>query len=342
MSDPNQQPQGQPQSSQAATSGIASRYNPWEGTPDPGENEDGPTTSNNTGTTSGVDASGQTGQATQKGTGHPPGQQSQGQASQGATGTDAGPGGGEGQAGAPGAVQATPKSGLTAEEISQIVARTVAAVPQAQPQQQQPQFTEQDFIKTFNVFQPTAEILASIGLPSTPETVQGFNSIATAIVKQSVTMAAYQMQKLQQDLEAKYEKRLAQFEPARQMAEEKVNEQLKEEFLGKNPDLKGFEPLVLEIRDRLMSQGVQFKTKEEAFQTLATHARKILQQIPGLQAGGAGEGQQAVQQPQSTTTTSGASRMSALSGAGQGGAGQNRPSAAQKPKKNTAETLFGS
>lgn len=230
---------------------------------------------------------------------------------------------------------------LTPEAIAEIVSKATgqtleATIRQQQVQQQQPQFTEQDFIKQFQVFQPTPELLASIGLPNTPETVEAFRGVSTAIVRQAVTMASFQMEQMKTQLM----KQLQQdYGPAREFVNQQTEEKLKTEFLAENQDLVGFEPLLLEIRDRLISQGTKFTTKAEAFKTVAEHARQIIKQMPGLAAAG---GQQQQQQKQSTPASSGSgSRMSALSGAGQGGVGGAAPSTSGGKKKGTAETLFG-
>jgi hypothetical protein len=217
------------------------------------------------------------------------------------------------------------------------VKSTVEGVTPPPAQQPQQQFTQEDFVRTFQVFQPTPEVLASVGLPNTPEAAVAFGNISNAIVRQAVTMAAYQMEKLKADLEAKYEAKFADYEPARAMAQERQAEKMREEFLALNPDLQGYEPLLLEIRDRLAGQGIRFKTKDEAFKAVAEHARKLISTIPGLSANG-GNAQQP--QTQSTPTTTGASRMSGLSGSGQGGVGGSRSNGAGG-KKSTAEQLFG-
>ena len=237
-----------------------------------------------------------------------------------------------------GQTAAQPTQGLTQEAIADIVARTVGqSVPAALQQQaaQQPQqFTEQDFIRTFNVFQPTPELLAKVGLPATPEGAAVFrDEVVTPIVRQAVTMAAYQMEKLKGDLVEHIKQQLQPYEPARQLAVERETEKLKVEFFTTNSDLKDYEPLVMEVYARLSAQGTKWKTKDEAFKTIAEQTRSILKSTPGLQAmAGGGNGQP-------TTTQGGSgSRMSPLSGGGQGGAAR---AGGSSKAKSTAEELFG-
>ena len=96
-------------------------------------------------------------------------------------------------------------AGITQEQIAEIVSRTVGtSVPAAIQQHQAAQpktMTTEDFEKSFNVFKPTPEMLAKVGLPATPEGAEVFrNEVVMPIVRQAVTMSAYQMEKLKADL----------------------------------------------------------------------------------------------------------------------------------------------
>lgn len=230
--------------------------------------------------------------------------------------------------------------GLSAETISDLVAKTVGATIANQPKPApvvQP-FTEEDFIRTFQVFQPTPELLAEIGLPNTPQTVAAFQAkIVTPIVRQAVTMAAYQLEKVKQELTEHVKTQLQQYEPARQMAVERYEEAAKGRFFEKYQDLKGYEPILMEIKDRLVSQGTRFKDEDEAFKAIADHAKTIIGKIGGL---GNGNGGQTATNGQQTTTVSRTGGMSTLSGGGQGGSGAARTTGGGK-KKNTSEALWG-
>lgn len=232
---------------------------------------------------------------------------------------------------------ATP-AGLTQEQIAEIVSRTVGtSVPAAIQQHQAAQpkaMTTEDFEKSFNVFKPTPEMLAKVGLPATPEGAEIFrNEVVMPIVRQAVTMSAYQMEKLKADLTSEFKKELSSYEPARQLAEERAMEKVKEQFFKAHPDLREFEPLVIVARDRLKGQGTTFKTVDEAIKAVADETRSLLATIPNVQRNGEANSQ--------TTQSNGAHKthsMSALSGAGQGGAGGSR--GATKPK-SVAEELWG-
>jgi hypothetical protein len=130
-------------------------------------------------------------------------------------------------------------------------------------------------------------------------------------------------------------------QPALQMAEERNMEKLKTEFFEKHEDLKGYEPLLVLIRDQFVAKGIQFKTKEEAFKAVADAAREHIQKIPGLQ-GGAGSGTSNGAGSSKLDGKAGNSRMPNLSeGKGQSGAGDQGGASHKSGSKSTAERIFG-
>lgn len=194
-----------------------------------------------------------------------------------------------------------------------------------QPQQQAPQMTEQEFNRLFNVYQPTPELWQALRGDDPATAVQALSTMLQGAVKQAATLAAFHTQ---QELQRVQE----MVQPALSMARERQNEQMKTEFFGQYPDLKGYEPLLLQVRDALLSQGLGNLSKEKAFETVAQRTREILQKIPGLQQGGqAGQTQQAGGRQASTAKR----QMPTLSGKGQG------TSAGSAPAKTTAERIFG-
>lgn len=198
------------------------------------------------------------------------------------------------------------KTPLTREDM--IEAIKAVQQPAANGQQAPPQtVSEEDFNKMFNVVRldpaRAAQILG-IGDPTgmNPEQVTHLNQFAHDVVRQAVTMAAFQMQQMQRQIEE-------QFRPALTRAQVEAEREAKSEFFEKNPALKDYEPLLVEIKERLVAQG--FKgTKEQWFSTLAGEANKVLAKVPGLKVSNPGQ----QQQPKT-------SRMSTVSTGGQGGSG---------------------
>lgn len=218
--------------------------------------------------------------------------------------------------------------GLTKEQIQEIVQGTAQAVSGQQPRQQQ-QYTIEDFNKAFNVVQVTPELLSGFGLrDATPEMAKAFEAITQAIVKQAVTMNAYQLEQVRQTM-------MGEFAPVIKFSAEAQAEQLKTEFFGVYPDLKGFDPLLIQVKDQLVSEGADFKgDKKAAFKAVAERTRAVIKSLPGLngQQQGAGDSQH-------KETRQNAARMSTVSAGGQGGAGSGGGSAAGS--NNTAKTIFG-
>lgn len=197
-------------------------------------------------------------------------------------------------------------------ETPQLTAATIAAAmkeaglgqtPSA-PAQPERQYTREDYDRVFHVPKWTKQHVQLLRQAIAEEggeeaALQLFNELSTASVKNAVTMGSYHLMD-------QVEKLRAEFAPLRAAMEEIQYAKIRDEFYSVNADLKGFEPLVDSLGERLRAQG--FKgTKEEAFERVASEARKVLEKLDPSK----------VQQQKQTTT----SRMSALSGGGQGGVG---------------------
>jgi len=209
---------------------------------------------------------------------------------------------------------------LTPDQIAAAFKKAGVVVPgQVAPAQQQRQFTQEDFDRTFKVFKPTAKMLASlkkaIADGDEGEGLAALNELAHGVYQQSATMAAYLVQKMQND----FEPRLA---PLQAMYQKHQEDQLWSRFQEKNPDLKGQRQMVEVVTRKLFESGFQ-GNEEEAFQLVADQTRIMFQQMFGdswKDMIGKTQTQQQQTQAQSAQRTS-ASRMSTLSGGGQVGAG---------------------
>lgn len=218
-----------------------------------------------------------------------------------------------------------PLVGLSKEQLAEIVQSSVKAV---QPQQQQ-QYTQEDFDRAFNVVKVTPEVLAKFGLPATPEAAVAFGELTQAIVRQAVTMASYQVENTKRQLLEQFSQ---EYGPARQFAIEQQEQRLKEEFFTSHPDLKGYDPLLVQVKDQLLREGQDFKgDKQAVFKAVADRTRAIIKSLPGL------NGQNQQQQPQNGSPRP-TGKMSTVSAGGQGGAGAGGGSASGA---NTAKSVFG-
>lgn len=134
-------------------------------------------------------------------------------------------------------------------------------------------------------------------------------------VKQAVTIAALQMQQMQDQFSAR-------FDPLEQFYQRQHHDQLVTSFFGKYPHLKPYETIVMSVANQLKANGFS-GTLEEGFQQTAQHTLQVLQ-AAGITVpqGGQPQTPPAAQGQQQQPQTPPASPMQTLSGAGQsGGAG---------------------
>ena len=200
-----------------------------------------------------------------------------------------------------------------------------------------PQMSQEEFDKAFNIYRPNADLWKALRGDDEAAAVDALTQMLHGSARQATTIAshllAHEMKQLQ-----------TLIQPAIAMAQERQMEQLKNEFFELHADLKGYEPLLVLIRDQFVAKGIQFNTKEEAFKAVAEEAQKHIEKIPGLKhganngqgaAGGDAGGQQNGGQPAG-------GRMPVLSGGkGQSGAGDGGQASGGRNQKSTAERIFG-
>lgn len=204
-----------------------------------------------------------------------------------------------------------PQPGMSAEQVAALV-KTVVGSVQQQQQPAAPAPTAEDFNKTFNVYQPTAQDVTDI-LAGGDQGVAALNRIIPGAVKQALTMAAYAFEQRIAKLQEQYD-----FDNIKSDYQQRKTEKLKSDFFTKNPDLKPQEQLVIAVAAQLRQEGFQ-GTNEEAFAEVAKRAKAVLSQagvtIPSAGTS-AGQGQQPPVAGGTPPTT-----MPSLSMGGQGGAG---------------------
>lgn len=195
----------------------------------------------------------------------------------------------------------------------QMLSRIVQMAAQKQGAQPETPLTEADVDKMFNVYKVAEPVLAQLGLEATPERVAVMNQILQGVAKQAQTVAAFQANYVRQQLEQ-------QFAPVLQFIQQQRLSEMKSRFFVKHPNLTGYEPLLVRIKDSFVAQGRSFNNEDEAFKAVSEEAYTLLKGMgvdPDKQQTQQGQQQQANGQQQQTTT----SQMTTLSGGGQGGAG---------------------
>lgn len=204
--------------------------------------------------------------------------------------------------------------GLDKDTLQQLLTTAVASGVQATKPEQQ--MSDEEYRKMFNIYGPTVDQLQNLGIEATPERVALFDQMMQSVARQAVTMSKYQMEL--------YKRQIAEeLAPMAQFIQEARQNQLRDRFFAKHPDLKGLEPLLVTIRDHFIKEGRKFSSEEEAFQAVADKANSIRSSLTGGTGGGAAAGQ--TQRP---TPTRG---MTRLSSGGQGGAGDRGAAGADKP-----------
>lgn len=227
--------------------------------------------------------------------------------------------------------QAAPQTGLSKDDIAEVLKK--ANIGQAPQQQVAPEerISPEEFDRRFNVTRADEKRYREmLGIdaetPVAPERIAAFNDYSQALVRQAVTMAAFQIQAIEGKL-------TQHVSPAVEYARAQQHEKLKSEFFKENKDLEPYEPLVTEVYQKLAASG--FKgDKASVFKAIAEQSRGILKSLPGdLLNATAGQNNPVGQQQQPKP----AHRMSTVSTGGQSGAGGGGKSA---PKTGPA-AIFG-
>jgi hypothetical protein len=176
---------------------------------------------------------------------------------------------------------------MTPEQIATLVAQTVKSVAPAPAAAPVRQYTQEEFNRAFNVYDPTDQDVVDV-LAGGVQGKAALARIITGAVKQAVTMAALQHQQGIEDFKTK--EFSPRFDPIFNDFAQRQQEKMRDDFFKEHADLKPHQPLVEAIGARLQSEGFQ-GTKAEAFTAVATQARAILASA-GLQptaAGGQGQ-----------------------------------------------------
>jgi hypothetical protein len=185
---------------------------------------------------------------------------------------------GQPAAGATGAAVAAGTTALTKDDIAQILAQAGIGQQQVQPstgqagQQNQPQISEADFNKQFNVYFPSTDVLS--GLRSDDPKVQtaAFLAMRDGIIKQALTMSEYRAQQAREQLLNEH------IQPISQYVESERNERNRESFFKANEDLRPYQQIVDAVATSLQQKGFQAKTLKEYHTRYAAEARAMLKQ----------------------------------------------------------------
>lgn len=214
---------------------------------------------------------------------------------------------------------------MTPEQLQQLAASIrQPAVPAASGQ---PEFTEADFKKQFNVFEADAKSFENtFGVVPTPAQLAAYNDHLQAVARQAVTINRHLMDQRIAELQS-------QLQPVQQQFRQQTEQQIFNDFVTDYPGLKDYGNLLREITVAAQARGMKFNSLSEAKQFVAAQAAKVLNRsVDSFKASASSSGQPSTQ---TTPQQSGTRSMSTTSMGGRSGA-----SGGAAPTQSTAERLF--
>lgn len=200
----------------------------------------------------------------------------------------------------------------TAEQVAALLkagATPVAPAPVIPPKA----LTPEEIDTQLNTFKPTAEMLNDLGLDgANPKVVENFSKMASALVKNAVTVATILAQEQVRAIRAEYE-------PHVRFAQEQQQVYAQQQYFADNPNHVGLEPLIGQVAMQMEKEGTwKGKSPTETFKEVGKRVNDLVTRLkipvpaPGAAPVVPAPGE--VVKPAST-------RMSTVSSGGQGGAG---------------------
>jgi hypothetical protein len=150
-----------------------------------------------------------------------------------------------------------------------------------QPQQQQPQYSEEQLRQLLKVADVTEdEIAAAFAIdksqhgPQLKQTAEFFKSLIGRVVDHVNTLNNLRLQLI-------LEQQLA---PLQSFYQQVQNERYEKEFFEQNPDIP--QDLARVVYRDMLNRGVRFQSKEEAFKAIAEQSRAIIGRTSGPRMSG--------------------------------------------------------
>lgn len=195
------------------------------------------------------------------------------------------------------------------EQVAELLKRNTPAAPAAPVVPPKP-LTQDEIDQQLNTYKPTDQDMTDLGLASTPESKAALSRVASALVKNAVTVAGILAQEALRKQDAMYQPHIA-------FAQEQQRQFAQTQYFQDNPTHVGLEPLVAQVADQMNREGGwNGKSPTETFKEVGKRVNDLVTKlkIPVTAPGAATVPAPAVSQPAST-------RMSTVSTGGQGGAG---------------------
>lgn len=218
--------------------------------------------------------------------------------------------------------QGVPGAGMTPEQMAQIAQNVVMQNQQLQGQQaqQEPQMTQEQYDKQFNIFRTTPQHIEALQAGG-EHAVAAMEDIVSGIALQANTQAQFMIQQTMDQ----YNQSL---QPYIQMAQQAQADQKAESFFQQNPQLTGQDALITAVINtpeiqQMKQAGQNYETISAAVAERATAMLTQIRDSGGAQGAGGQQGAQVPQQGQNqqAITQPNGSRMPRTSVGGQGAVG---------------------
>lgn len=231
-----------------------------------------------------------------------------------ATTTSAGAGTTEGAGAQPAAATATATTGLSKDDLQQILTgalehvgtKATAAAATSQPERQ---YSQEEFDKAFNVLKLSPDFLTQLRSEDPAVAMKALEQYRDGLVRQAMTMAEYRVQALIKEI------RDNDLAPIQSFVSEQQATSFRNDFFKANPDLEKYESIVDAVAAKLSQAGVR-GTRAEMMTHYATESKKIIDQLTAANAGataGNGAGKTNTNGGHASTGR----KMSTLTGGGQ-------------------------
>jgi hypothetical protein len=207
--------------------------------------------------------------------------------------------GGDGEGGDDDAGKAKTATGLTKDDITDILSRVMPSGGERETKQLDRQYTQDEIDKMLNVWKPDAGFLRKMGFAEpTAEQLSAIHELRDNLIRQANTMSEARIQQL-------FSERQKEIDEVRGYISEQRAQAATNAFFAKNPELKPYEEIVDAVSAKLDASGFKAPSQDKVFEEIARNTTEVLKRmnVKVEKKGGKPAG----------------SRMAQLAGGGQGG-----------------------
>jgi hypothetical protein len=203
-----------------------------------------------------------------------------------------------------------PDTGLTKDDITDILSRVMPAGESRAPHEPPRQYTQDEIDKMLNVWKPDASFLRKMGFTEpTAEQLTALNELRDNLIRQANTMSEARIQQL-------FSERQKEIDEVRGYISEQRAQAATSAFFTKNPELKPYEEIVDAVSAKLEAGGFKASSQDKVFEEISKNTNEVLKRM-NIKL-------------EKKTPNRGTSRMATLAGGGHGGGGGDKGGAKRK------------